>query len=379
MTLTDLEEREQAAEALREIEEFPALGIDDLLRTSQAHLQFALRWGGLTEALDGISGVVGLVDQSTDPIVRTGFLQTYGSALSLSARYAESHEIAERQMTEAQRLGLEWVTPHALEMRAIADFGLRHFERALKTLRRAHHLASEQGNVHTQVNTVVLAARVHLARGSPDRAVQALGDREVRFTSPGMEGENLATHGLALACCGRVDEARNLLDRSDELTSHLEARVLRAFARSIASHFDDPGGRLDLDLLKNAAIETIETGNFDGFVCAYRSFPILLGSLADLQDVDTGPLRRLVHSLDPALGETAGLGPAPRERSASTQLLTSREREVLDLVRQGLTNREIARTLWIAESTVKAHIRHVFEKLGTRSRTEAAARMLSDS
>src|SRR6266852_710819 len=50
MTLTDLEEREQAAEALREIEEFPALGIDDLLRTSQAHLQFALRWGGLTEA-----------------------------------------------------------------------------------------------------------------------------------------------------------------------------------------------------------------------------------------------------------------------------------------------------------------------------------------
>jgi DNA-binding CsgD family transcriptional regulator len=53
--------------------------------------------------------------------------------------------------------------------------------------------------------------------------------------------------------------------------------------------------------------------------------------------------------------------------------LTRREREVLGLVSQGLSNRQIARTLWIAESTVKVHIRHVFEKLGVKSRTEAAA------
>jgi DNA-binding NarL/FixJ family response regulator len=46
---------------------------------------------------------------------------------------------------------------------------------------------------------------------------------------------------------------------------------------------------------------------------------------------------------------------------------------VLDLAKQGMSNREIARALWIAESTVKVHMHHVFEKLGARSRTEAVA------
>ena len=55
--------------------------------------------------------------------------------------------------------------------------------------------------------------------------------------------------------------------------------------------------------------------------------------------------------------------------------LTSREREVLVLVARGLTNKDIAHELVIGESTVKAHIRHVLEKLGARSRTEAASRL----
>jgi two-component system, NarL family, nitrate/nitrite response regulator NarL len=40
-----------------------------------------------------------------------------------------------------------------------------------------------------------------------------------------------------------------------------------------------------------------------------------------------------------------------------------------------LTNRDIANELVISESTAKAHVRHVLEKLGARTRTEAASRL----
>jgi LuxR family maltose regulon positive regulatory protein len=378
LTLTDLEEREPAAEALRELDELPPLGADDVLRATQGHLHFAIRWGGLTEALDRRPDALELADLSTDPIVRTGFLQTYGAALSLSARYRESRGIAQRQMEEAHRFKLEWVLPHALEMQAIAEVGLRDFEGALKTLARTSRLATEQGSVHTQVNVSVLTARIHLGRGSPERAVKLLETREPRFTSPGMEGDYLATHGFALACCGRTDEAKGLLEASEAVTTHLEAFVLREFAKAVASRFERSDSTIDRTLLTNALTATLETGNFDAFVCAYRAFPVLLLALPELDPLDTHPFSELVRSLDRGLAATLGLKPPPREAQSSAEPLTPREREVLELVRQGLTNREIARTLWIAESTVKVHIHHVLAKLGARSRTEAAAMTSGD-
>ena len=100
----------------------------------------------------------------------------------------------------------------------------------------------------------------------------------------------------------------------------------------------------------------------------------MLKRLPDSGEVPSPRFHNLVSSLDSSLGATAGVNVSPRDGATGLEPLTPREHEVLDLVRQGLSNREIAHTLWIAESTVKVHVRHVLEKLGAKSRTEAAAK-----
>ena len=55
-----------------------------------------------------------------------------------------------------------------------------------------------------------------------------------------------------------------------------------------------------------------------------------------------------------------------------TEALTGREKEVLHLLAQGRSNKEIARDLQIVEDTVKVHVKHILAKLGVQSRTQAA-------
>lgn len=64
------------------------------------------------------------------------------------------------------------------------------------------------------------------------------------------------------------------------------------------------------------------------------------------------------------------LARAVRERDPDPAL-TPREREIVALVAEGLSNPEIAARLFIGESTVKTHLLHVFEKLGVSDRTRA--------
>ncbi len=53
--------------------------------------------------------------------------------------------------------------------------------------------------------------------------------------------------------------------------------------------------------------------------------------------------------------------------------LTAREQQILDLIAEGCTNRQISSNLSISESTVENHIHHIFMKLGISNRAQAVA------
>ena len=64
---------------------------------------------------------------------------------------------------------------------------------------------------------------------------------------------------------------------------------------------------------------------------------------------------------------------APAPRPPEPAALSSREREVLGLVAEGLDNAAVARRLFLSESTVKNHVTNIYDKISVRTRAEAVA------
>jgi len=82
----------------------------------------------------------------------------------------------------------------------------------------------------------------------------------------------------------------------------------------------------------------------------------------------------VVEAIHSAAAGRPYVSPEAREALAlhrNLPLLTPREREVLERLAEGLHNQEIALALRLSLSTVKVHVNAIFEKLGTRDRTEA--------
>jgi NarL family two-component system response regulator YdfI len=88
-----------------------------------------------------------------------------------------------------------------------------------------------------------------------------------------------------------------------------------------------------------------------------------------LVTIDPSIAERLFASRAGVIAEAAA--PPPESVAETSDHLTTREREVLQLVAEGLPNKTIARRLAISDHTVKFHVASLMTKLGAASRTEA--------
>lgn len=79
---------------------------------------------------------------------------------------------------------------------------------------------------------------------------------------------------------------------------------------------------------------------------------------------------RIARALARSIAETPAEPPRPKKPKVTFAAPTLREQEVLDHLAQGLSNKDIAAELCISEAAVKAHLRHLGDKFGVRSRTQ---------
>ena len=88
-----------------------------------------------------------------------------------------------------------------------------------------------------------------------------------------------------------------------------------------------------------------------------------------------GAIRMVAQGQSPlAPGVAARL--MQRVRNPEEEGLSTREIEVLELVAHGTSNKEIAKQLWVSETTVKSHMLHIFDKLSVTDRTAAVTEAL---
>ena len=185
-------------------------------------------------------------------------------------------------------------------------------------------------------------ARVHLAQGDPSAALAVLEPLRQQMEAKGWQDERLKVmvlQAVALHAHGEKDKAVQLLG---------EALALA-----------EPGGfiRLFVDEGLPMAQATVRSGCSWDYAGLYRQ---VAGCICS----------RVCGNCQPSTIQYAHCLTSP----ALIEPLSQRELEVLQLIAQGLSNREIGERLFLALDTVKGHNRRIFDKLQVQSRTEAVAR-----
>ena len=219
------------------------------------------------------------------------------------------------------------------------------------------------------------ASRLRAAAGDVERAEILLRDSVSEDVSIGSRGEVIASRALYLSAMGDLPAARLAIHEAEATSRYAKTKWLSEFARAVMSLQqcpEMPSTPASVETLARA----IELGQLDSLVLACRIYPRLAKSAIVDERLASELTRILASSNDVDIGRSAGLK-MPRELRRTVGL-SKRELQVYELVAQGRSNREIAKALFISESTTKVHVRHIFEKLKVRTRAEAAAMDIRD-
>ncbi|WP_148862626.1 LuxR C-terminal-related transcriptional regulator [Marinobacter fonticola] len=239
-------------------------------------------------------------------------------------------------------------------------------ERVLR--RRREHIVFEPPNLEA------LKARVQLAQGRTDQAREWLDRRNPEaFRNPLNAEQDAITAARVLIAIDAPGEAITLLTplrlstEKGQHNKHL-IEVLTVYAEALSREGKNAEGKAVLtEALKRASREQM----FRLFVEESPAVHHLIRGI-DSPTVDDDYLNRLRTMLPEQQAAAADLKPQPAP--GLVEPLSVREREVLELINEGLANKDIALRMQVAGTTVKAHIRNLYGKLQVKSRTEALAR-----
>ena len=120
-----------------------------------------------------------------------------------------------------------------------------------------------------------------------------------------------------------------------------------------------------------ANVMSLDIGSASGFYASWNKLPnYALEYVLKEQTGTNSPISQPAAATEPGISTlTAGAIPSPQRLDA---VLTRRQRDVFELIVQGMSNKEIARNLQLGEGTVKIHIKALFAKLGVRRRAAVA-------
>jgi two-component system nitrate/nitrite response regulator NarL len=244
---------------------------------------------------------------------------------------------------------------HALIRRIVREVVEKESDLEIIAEARDGNEAEEQAT-HTQPDVILMDLDMPGCNGfeATERVLaRSPHSRVVIFTASAKE--QYAFHALQLGAIGYItkDIEPDGLINAIRSAARDEICIPRSLSTQVLAH---------LRSLRNNT-STDSRGNAGSHEQSAETDPLpLLPSLSPLPATDV-----------PAFSYRIPQRPTTQSLNATGQgrPLTAREHEILDLMRKGRKNREIAQELAIAESTVHKHIQNIFEKLHARNRTEA--------